>query len=54
MIWAGLLDLIVFQHVPDGPTWIGIALIVAAGLSVVVKEKLSARSTAGPKSGKSY
>lgn len=44
LIWAGLLDLVVFRHVPDGPTWLGIALIVAAGLGVVIKEKLSARS----------
>lgn len=48
LIWAGLLDLIMFQHVPDGPTWIGIALIVAAGLSVVVREKISARSRPAP------
>lgn len=41
LIWAGLLDLIVFQHVPDGPTWIGIALIVAAGISVVLRERHS-------------
>ena len=41
MIWAGLLDLIVFQHVPDGPTWIGIGLIVVAGLGVVIRERLS-------------
>lgn len=39
LIWAGLLDLVVFRHVPDGPTWLGIALIVAAGLGVVIKEK---------------
>lgn len=43
LVWAGLLDLVVFAHLPDGPTWVGIALIVVAGLSVVVKEKLSAR-----------
>ena len=47
LVWAGLLDLIVFAHLPDGPTWIGIALIVAAGLSVVVKEKLSASASSG-------
>jgi len=41
MIWAGLLDLIIFQHVPDGPTWVGIGLIIAAGLAVVIKERLS-------------
>lgn len=40
MVWAGLLDLIVFQHVPDGPTWIGVGLIVAAGLGVGVREKI--------------
>jgi drug/metabolite transporter (DMT)-like permease len=46
MIWAGLLDLIVFAHLPDGPTWIGIALIIAGGLAVVIKERLS--RTAAP------
>jgi drug/metabolite transporter (DMT)-like permease len=40
MVWAGLLDLIVFRHVPDGPTWAGIALIVAAGLGVVIRERM--------------
>lgn len=39
MAWAGLLDLIVFQHVPDGPTWAGIALIVAAGVGMVCWER---------------
>lgn len=43
MAWAGLLDLLVFQHVPDGPTWVGIALIVTAGLGVVIKERLAAK-----------
>ena len=46
-VWAGLLDLIVFAPLPDGPTWIGIALIVAAGLGVVVKERLSASASSG-------
>jgi len=54
MVWAGLLDLIVFQHVPDGPTWLGIALIIAAGLSVVARERLSARSARNRPADKSY
>ncbi len=40
MIWAGLLDLLIFNHLPDGPTWIGIGLIVLAGLAVVIRERL--------------
>ncbi|MDE2598125.1 MAG: DMT family transporter [Rhodocyclaceae bacterium] len=54
MVWAGLLDLVVFQHVPDGPTWTGIALIVAAGLSVVVRERLNARSAPNLPADRSY
>ena len=45
LVWAGLLDLIIFAHLPDGTTWIGIALIVAAGLAVVVKEKIARNAT---------
>ena len=45
LVWAGLLDLVVFAHLPDGTTWIGIALIVTAGLAVVVKEKLARNAT---------
>jgi drug/metabolite transporter (DMT)-like permease len=54
MVWAGLLDLVVFQHVPDGPTWLGIVLIVAAGLGVVVRERLNARSAPRPPADRSY
>lgn len=48
LIWAGLLDLAIFDHVPDGPTWIGIALIAGGGLGVVLKERLNARSLSAP------
>lgn len=40
MVWAGLLDLLVFQHVPDGPTWMGIALIITAGMAIIVRERM--------------
>lgn len=39
LVWAGLLDLVIFTHLPDGPTWIGVALIVSAGLAVFIKER---------------
>jgi drug/metabolite transporter (DMT)-like permease len=44
LVWAGMFDLLVFGHVPDGPTWLGVALIAGAGLSIVVRERLNARS----------
>ena len=54
LVWAGLLDLIIFQHVPDGPTWIGIILIVVAGLSVFIHEKINARARPVPPADKAY
>lgn len=54
LIWAGLLDLLVFGHLPDGPTWIGVALIAAAGLSVVIRERLNARSRPAPPADTAY
>jgi drug/metabolite transporter (DMT)-like permease len=48
LVWAGLFDLAVFGHVPDAPTWLGVALIAGAGLSVILREKLSARSRSAP------
>jgi drug/metabolite transporter (DMT)-like permease len=54
LVWAGLLDLIIFRHVPDGPTWIGIALIVVAGLNVFIHEKINARARPAPPVDKAY
>lgn len=54
LIWAGVLDLLVFGHVPDAPTWLGVLLIAAAGLSVVVRERLNARSRPCPPSDTAY
>lgn len=43
LIWAGLLDLLVFAHLPDGPSWLGIALIAAAGVYVISAERRQPR-----------
>ncbi|HTH94832.1 MAG TPA: DMT family transporter [Rhodocyclaceae bacterium] len=44
MVWEGLFDFLVFQHVPDAPTWAGIGLIALAGLGVALKTKFSPAS----------
>lgn len=54
LIWAGCLDFVIFGHVPDGPTWLGVALIVGAGLSVAIRERFNARSRPSPPSDKAY
>lgn len=52
MIWAGLLDLLIFQHLPDTPTWLGVGLIVLAGLYVIRNERAGAASA--PDTDKAY
>jgi drug/metabolite transporter (DMT)-like permease len=43
MVWAVIAGLIVFGHWPDPVTWIGIVLIVAAGLYTLYREARVAR-----------
>ncbi|MGL4242798.1 MAG: DMT family transporter [Beijerinckiaceae bacterium] len=45
MVWAVIAGYLVFGHWPDPVTWIGIALIVAAGLYTLYREAIVARSS---------
>ncbi|MDK9698041.1 MAG: DMT family transporter [Siculibacillus sp.] len=44
IVSATILGYLVFGDFPDGPTWAGIAVIVAAGLYIVHRERLKGRS----------
>lgn len=46
IVGATLFGYIVFAELPDGPTWIGIALIIASGLYIAHRERL--HKTAAP------
>ena len=48
IIWAALFGLVFFNETTDRTTWIGVAIIVAAGLYVVLRESLGGRSTYSP------
>lgn len=45
MIWAMLLGLLVFGHFPDGWSLVGIAVIVASGLFLASRQRLTVRRT---------
>lgn len=40
LLWVVLLDLALWQALPDGMTWLGAAIIIASGLYLVRREKL--------------
>jgi len=40
LLWAVLLGWVIWGHVPDGPGWAGIALVVCAGLYLVQRERM--------------
>ena len=39
LVWAGLLGLLVFGHVPDGLSLVGMGVIAASGLAIAVKSR---------------
>lgn len=39
LVWAGLLGWVVFGHVPDGLTLVGMCVIAASGLLIAVKSR---------------
>lgn len=39
LLWVVLLDLAVWQTLPDGMTWLGAAIIVASGLYLIRRER---------------
>ena len=40
LVWGVLLDLTLWQVLPDGMTWVGAAIIVASGLYLVRRERV--------------
>jgi drug/metabolite transporter (DMT)-like permease len=48
IIWGALFGLLLFNEVPDRFTWIGVSVIVGAGLYVVLRESMSGRSSNTP------
>lgn len=48
IIWGAAFGALLFGEVPETHTWIGVALIIAAGLYVVLRESLGGRSEATP------
>jgi len=40
LIWVVLIDLAVWQALPDGMTWLGAAIIVASGLYLIRRERV--------------
>jgi drug/metabolite transporter (DMT)-like permease len=48
LLWVVLLDLAIWQVLPDGMTWLGAAIIVASGLYLIRRENVAAASTARP------
>ena len=48
IIWAALLGALVFGETPDRFTWIGVGVIVLAGVYVVLRESIGGRSVNTP------
>lgn len=42
LVWVVLLDLVLWQALPDGMTWLGAAIIIASGLYLIRRERLAA------------
>ena len=40
LVWVVLLDLVLWQALPDGMTWLGAAIIVASGLYMMRRERV--------------
>ncbi|WP_262378563.1 DMT family transporter [Luteimonas viscosa] len=45
LVWVVLLDLLVWQALPDSMTWLGAAIIIASGLYLIRRERI----VAGPR-----
>ncbi|MDH7452286.1 DMT family transporter [Luteimonas composti] len=46
LLWVVLIDLVVWQALPDGKTWLGAAIIVASGLYLIRRERVVGASHA--------
>ena len=42
LVWVVVLDLVVWNSLPDGMTWLGAAIIVASGLYLIRRERVVA------------
>ncbi|WP_242112622.1 DMT family transporter [Luteimonas aquatica] len=47
LIWGVLLDLTLWQVLPDGVTWIGAGIIIASGLYLLRRERVRAEEAQG-------
>ena len=47
LIWATLLGWILFDHLPDGPTFLGMAIIAGSGLYILYRESVRRRERKG-------
>jgi drug/metabolite transporter (DMT)-like permease len=47
IVWSSLAGFLVFGTVPDGPTWLGAAIIVGSGVYTAHRERVRAREAAG-------
>ena len=48
ILWAALFGALFFNEFPDQQTWVGVAVIIAAGVYVVLRESLGGRSKNTP------
>lgn len=48
ILWAALFGSLFFNEFPDQQTWVGVSVIIAAGLYVVLRESLGGRSDNTP------
>ena len=44
LVWVAMLDLTLWGVLPDAPTWIGAAIIVASGLYLLARERVHAEA----------
>jgi drug/metabolite transporter (DMT)-like permease len=44
LVWVGLLGWLVFGHVPEAPSILGMCIVAAAGAAVAVRSRLAARA----------
>jgi drug/metabolite transporter (DMT)-like permease len=48
LIWVVLLDLVIWQVLPDAMTWVGAAIIIASGLYLIRREGVAAAAARPP------
>jgi drug/metabolite transporter (DMT)-like permease len=48
LVWVLALDLVLWQSLPDGWTWVGVAIIVASGLYLMRRERVVGAPSAPP------